>query len=330
MDERLANLPIKLFARDRLSVLLERLDKEWRSCGQVSDADAVHDFRVALRRFGEALRLFRDLVPKAGWKQVRAERRQVMGLAGNTRDVDIARETFVYSDVTLPPDLDQFLVNERAMAEAALRAALAVGLTTEFAKRWDQTLRLKENGRLDAAAALEPTADDGQHSWRLEESAAANAMHMLPGLLDEYCSEGQKLAVENVKVARLHELRLRGKHLRYAFEVFRPLYGQKMDELLSSLKGSQTDLGEISDCTATIRWLKDKKILRSPEGQHLKSYLDHRAAKGARQFTEFWGDHWGLAAFREHWIRYLAVYAGRRPPKPPASAPGPQAAATEA
>jgi CHAD domain-containing protein len=315
MDERLSQLPIKSFVRDRLSVLLKRLDKEWRKCADSSDADAVHDFRVALRRFGEALRLFQNLMAKRGCKQVRAERRQIMQLAGQTRDVDIARETFVYSDAVIPPELDRFLLNERATAEAALRAALAVGLATEFSRRWAQTLGLNENGTLEITGIAEPASIGKHEPWHLEETATANAKQVLPGLLEDYCGEGQKLAVEDVKVARLHGLRLRGKHLRYALEVFRPVYGQRMDDLLDSLKGSQTDLGEISDCTATISWLKEKKIIQSAEGQHLKSYLEYRAAKGARQFTVFWSDHWGLPAFREHWIRYLAVYAGRVPPK---------------
>jgi hypothetical protein len=88
-----------------------------------------------------------------------------------------------------------------------------------------------------------------------------------------------------------------------------------MDALLAGLKETQTDLGEISDCTATIRWLKTKKIIHSREGQHLRGYLEHRASKSTAQFVDFWHDHWGLPAFRESWIRYLGLYAGRVPPK---------------
>ena len=314
MDEYLAQLAMKPFACDRLRNLLERVESEWRNCATKADADAVHDFRVALRRFGEAMRMFKALMPKAGYKQVKAERKQVMRFAGTARDVDIARESFVYSDLTIPPDLDGFLANERALAEAALRAALAVGLESSVWKRWDQALRLQEGGRQQAAGAMAP-ADDERQLWRSTQTAAVNGMRVLPELLSDYCKEGQKLATEDVKPARLHELRLRGKHLRYTLEVFRPLYGHRMEALLASLKETQTDLGEISDCTATIRWLKDKKLIHSKEGQHLRGYLEHRASKSTVQFVHFWRDHWGFPAFRECWIRYLAVYAGRLPPK---------------
>lgn len=313
MDEHLATLGIKPFACDRLRHLLDRADSEWRSCAAKADADGVHDFRVALRRFGEAMRMFKDLMPKSGYKQVKAERKQVMRFAGAVRDVDIARESFVYSDLTLAPDLDGFLANERALAEAALRAALAVGLESSFKIRWEETLRLRENGKQQVAGAMTPTDDSG--FWQAAETAAANSRRVLPDLLSDYCKEGQKLADDDVKPARLHQLRLRGKHLRYTLEVFRPVYGHRMDALLASLKETQTALGEISDCTATIRWLKDKKLIHSDEGKHLRGYLEHHALKSTAQFVDFWRDHWGLPAFRECWIRYLAVYAGRVPPK---------------
>jgi CHAD domain-containing protein len=316
MDEHLAKLSLRAFARDRLQRLLERVEGEWRRCAECSDADAVHDFRVSLRRFGETLRLFKDLEPKTGLKQVRSERRQIMQLAGRTRDVDIARESFVHAEVAVPADLDNFLANERAIAEAALRASLAVGLATAFDRRWSAALRLSDPEPQEPAVLSEPPASNGKSIWRTGEGSAANAERVLPGLLEEYCRKGEKLAVEGVKAARLHELRLAAKHLRYALELFRPIYGRKMDDLLTSLKESQTELGEISDCTATIAWLKEKKIVRRPEGQHLRSYLEHRAAKGATKFVNYWSDHFGLPAFREHWIRYLKIYAGRMPPRP--------------
>ena len=315
MDEYLAKLSLAAFARDRLHALLERVNREWRRCAECSDSDAVHDFRVSLRRFGETLRLFKDLMPKTGCKQVRSERRQIMQLAGRTRDVDIAREMFVYSDIAIPSDLDNFLATERAIAEAALRASLAVGLATSFQRRWESALELDSAEYPNPEEAL-PSRDREGVVWRSAETSAANAQRVLPGLLEGYCRKGEKLAIEGVKAARLHELRLGAKHLRYALEIFRPVYGRKMDILLANMKESQTDLGEISDCTATIAWLKEKKIVRRPEGQHLRGYLEHRAAKDVTKFVNYWRDHFGFPAFYEHWIRYLKIYAGRVPPNP--------------
>ena len=95
MDRTLAELSFDEFARYSLQRLLDRASQEWRHCAQVTDPDAIHDFRVSLRRFGEAIRLFKMLLPKAGRRQVRRELRQAMRLAGRTRDVDIACEAFI-------------------------------------------------------------------------------------------------------------------------------------------------------------------------------------------------------------------------------------------
>src|SRR4051812_9916005 len=103
MDTRLAQLSLSDFVKERLNALLTRSAKEWERCAVSADADAIHDFRVSLRRFSEALRLFKGLFPKTARNQVRAELRQAMRLAGRTRNVDIARETFMLSDAVITP-----------------------------------------------------------------------------------------------------------------------------------------------------------------------------------------------------------------------------------
>jgi CHAD domain-containing protein len=137
---------------------------------------------------------------------------------------------------------------------------------------------------------------------------------MFPGLLYGYCVEGDKVAVEGVKPSRLHDLRMAGKHLRYSLEIFRSLYGRRMDDLLEYLKQGQSDLGAISDATTTIDWLKAHHLHQTPEARQVRMFLEHRAAKETERFVLFWRDHWGHASFRGHWTGYLARYAGRLVP----------------
>jgi len=309
MDRRLSQLPLDDFAKERLLSLLSRSAQEWDRCAVSPDADAIHDFRVSLRRFSEALRLFKDLFPKPPRNQVRSELRQVMRLAGRTRDIDIAREAFVLSDATVSPGTDLFLNNERAIAEAAFRAALSVGVITQVTKRWDQTLGLS-----DVKRVMTNTEESGESGRKPHEPVTLRARLIAPQLLASYCRSGEKVAHEGVKPARLHELRLSGKHLRYALEILRPIYGRTMDDLLASLRETQSYLGEISDATATLAWLKRQNLQQTPEVLHLRHYLERRAGKGAGRFITYWEDHWGLPVFRERWISYLGRYAGRMPP----------------
>jgi hypothetical protein len=138
----LAALSIKEFAVRQLASRLGRVEVEWDRCAESSGADEIHDLRVSLRRFGETLWLFRRLFPKRERKQVRAELKTVLGFAGDTRDVDIAFESFQAAGVTLSAEFRLHLESERAIAEAALVATLAVGRRTRIIERWRRALSL--------------------------------------------------------------------------------------------------------------------------------------------------------------------------------------------
>jgi CHAD domain-containing protein len=137
-------MPLDRFMRELLEGRLRQANKEWRRCARKAGPDQVHDLRVSLRRFGENLWLFRRLFPKREWKQVRNELKVVMGLTGAVRDADIAVESFEKAGVDAGPACRNGLNNARATAEAALVAALAVGLRTDVAERWRLTLHLEQ------------------------------------------------------------------------------------------------------------------------------------------------------------------------------------------
>jgi CHAD domain-containing protein len=167
----LAALPIKEFAIRQLAGRLDRVETEWNRCAESSGADEIHDLRVALRRFGETLWLFRRLFPKRERKQVRAELKTALRFAGDTRDVDIAFESFDAAGVTLSPEVRLHLESERAIAEAALVATLAVGRRTRVIERWRRALVLQPNTPFVAPPPDErPPAERPQDLDRSTES----------------------------------------------------------------------------------------------------------------------------------------------------------------
>jgi CHAD domain-containing protein len=316
MDGAFAETTLGRFAREQLAVRLSRLEEQWLRCSQCSSASAIHDIRVSIRRFGEPLRVLKKIFPKQGRKPVLAELRQVMRLAGRTRDIDIVRECFLYADIPLSPEPSLFLLNERAVAEAGLRAAISVGLASGFAARWQQALVLTEESAAlpnDDSYAFLP--DNRGSIWRENTRLVVNARSVLPTLLAEYCARGDCLRTRRMGKKRLHALRLNGKRLRYVLELFRPVYGRRMDELLSTLKETQSQSGDITDATATLAWLRKHGLDKTPEGQQLKLFLDLRNEKLSGKFADHWNDHWGLPAFHERWVAYLRRYAGQMPPQ---------------
>lgn len=316
MDAALAETTLGRFAREQLALRLSRVEEQWLRCSQSSSASDIHDVRVAMRRFSEPLRAFKRIFPRQARKQVAAELRQIMKLAGRTRDVDIVRNCFLHADLPLSPALSLFLSNERAVAEAGLRAAISVGLATHFAARWQQTLVLSEQATtLPHEDSIASPARNPKSLWHEHAHLAFNARSVLPNLLDEYCSQGECLGIRKIGQKRFHELRLNGKHLRYVLELFRPVYGRRMDELLLTLKEAQSQLGDITDAAATLGWLKKHDLEKTPEGQQLKLFLDLRADKLSVKFADFWNERWGSSDFRDRWAGYLRRYAGQMPPR---------------
>ncbi len=163
--------------------------------------------------------------------------------------------------------------------------------------------------------------------WREEETAAGNARVFLPEVLLQYLKLGERLVAEGVHPRQLHELRLATKHFRYGVEMFEPLFGPKVSELLTILRETQQRLGEISDATASEAWLRGRKIHNDPGSKALLSFLEQKAARQSGEFGEFWKMHWGTPELRNRWVLYLQRYAGRsgvRPtaqPKPTSTEP---------
>jgi len=153
--------------------------------------------------------------------------------------------------------------------------------------------------------------------WREEETAAANARVFLPEVLLQYLKLGERLVADGVHPRQLHQLRLATKHFRYGIEMFEPLFGPKVAELLGILRETQQRLGEISDATASEAWLRQHKIQGDVGSKALLSFLDQKAAKQAGEFGAFWSTHWGSPELRNRWVQYLRRYAGRSGVRPP-------------
>src|SRR5208283_1917234 len=147
--------------------------------------------------------------------------------------------------------------------------------------------------------------------WREEETAAENARVFLPEVLLQYLKLGERLVADGVHPRQLHELRLATKHFRYGVEMFEPLFGPKVSELLGTLRETQQRLGEISDATASEAWLRGRKIQNDPGSKALLSFLERRAALQSGEFGGFWKSHWGTPELRDRWVQYLRRYAGR-------------------
>ena len=78
------------FALDQAERRLGRLAFQINRTAKSRDTEAVHDLRVAVRRFSQVLRLFKPYFRGKEVRKIRRELKQMMGLAGEVRNCDIA------------------------------------------------------------------------------------------------------------------------------------------------------------------------------------------------------------------------------------------------
>ena len=130
------------FALLQTAVLLRRLAFEVNRAAKNGDHAAVHDLRVAIRRFSRNLRVFAQFYPAGSWKRIRRRLRDLMEAAGSVRDRDIALQLLAEAGVPRGA-LAVRLENERRQAGIALQRELRRFRTANLSRKWRNQLELK-------------------------------------------------------------------------------------------------------------------------------------------------------------------------------------------
>jgi len=136
-------------------------------------------------------------------------------------------------------------------------------------------------------------------AWKDDHTVKKNLQAEMPHLTKAFFQAGRKAAEKKRSWKQLHKFRLAAKEFRYTLELFRPVYGKELEERLDSLRKLQRYLGEMNDCVAGVRLLKQmdgpvKAIKR------LKRQRDSRLAS----FQRYWGK---FEAEEDSWVKYLAA-----------------------
>jgi len=268
--------------------------------GAPGAVENVHQLRVATRRAAAALRLFRPLVPAKTYKQLRGTLRAVRTAAGHARDWDV-----------FALGLDQ----SPALQKSPLHSA------RDFLTTYSLGCRAAAQHELDAASVahtqpLDEVSDrlldslkpgDGEPFATVAEEAMRDLMARFALLLDADPSTGEEL----------HALRIQGKQLRYAMELFADCYAKPFgDELYPAVEALQEHLGHIQDgvvgAARLAGILSDLKRLRpdahklvGPAVAKLKAEIAARAAAGKKGFRA-WVKPW-RRLLNDHPLTHLAL-----------------------
>lgn len=201
--------------------LLEVLHQQAARIGHESGPEPVHQSRVALRRLRSVLRVFRSATDAPELRSLDARLREVVGVLGPARDWDVFLAGIGRHVGGAFPGDTRIAALLRA-AEARRSAAYDGALAMVGGSAWRLLL-------IDALAVLlaRPWRDTAAPERHESLEMAARAFGRV--VLDRRWSRLRRAgaAFETLSAEQLHELRLDGKRLRYAAEVFAPLFDQR-------------------------------------------------------------------------------------------------------
>ena len=215
--------------------------------GTVDDLDPefLHDLRVSIRRSRSMLREVKRVLAPEPRRRWRTELKWVQTVTGAARDLDVHLEDFEEYRQWLPqalePDLAplrELLEQERARAVRSMRRSLR---SARYRDGWAGYKRYLERVRtgtepIDADAQPNATRRIGKVAARRIRAVYRDMVEM--GSAIDETSHPQAL----------HDLRKRGKELRYLLEIFGDLYDPgEAQAMVKVLKALQDTLGAHQD-----------------------------------------------------------------------------------
>ena len=230
--------------------LLDALERNVDGVVADSDAEFLHDMRVAVRRARTLLAQVPGVLPERTCKRFRREFRWLGDVTGPARDGDVQLEEMIRVDAELGEadrasmaPLLVHLAEFRVDARARLLSALGSKRFHRLCRDWRKLLAAPLSPRTRLPNAARPVL-----ALASERIARLNRRVLSAGAAITPASEPE----------RLHELRKDGKKLRYLLEFFRSLYLEPgMSRALKTLKNLQDNLGEYQDLQVQRQLLQD-------------------------------------------------------------------------
>ncbi|MGI8742077.1 MAG: CHAD domain-containing protein [Bryobacteraceae bacterium] len=136
-----ASAPIHDYAAGQIDRLLTQLATDLKRTQTKSEPDPIHDLRVGIRRFSQALRIFRDFLPGAEIKPIRKLLKEMMDLTSEVRNRDIALKLISDSKNT---KLRQQLRKDRKAYAERFREVVRRWNAESLPAKWRSMLQVRQ------------------------------------------------------------------------------------------------------------------------------------------------------------------------------------------
>jgi CHAD domain-containing protein len=286
---KIASVATRRFAREQADRLLGRLAFQISRAIKSHNSDAVHDLRVTIRRFAQALRAFKPCFHGKEMRKIRRELKGIMTVAGEVRNHDIALKLLAKSKRMQRTGIQSRIQSGRREAERSLITLL---------KRW-----LERKSSLKWRTALESAAAQAQDDF-CKATIAQTARQMLPAMAKDFFKQGDEAASDKAIPREMHRFRLTSKRFRYTLELFAPLDGQALNSKLEAIRRGQALLGDINDFE-TVRDM----ICQYEGAETMIAWLKRRQRKRLLEFREYWNTTFGPKEERRNWVDFLGHLA---------------------
>jgi CHAD domain-containing protein/CYTH domain-containing protein len=215
-----------------------------------TDAEALHDLRVALRKLRTVLRVHEDEL-HGSLRRKRARRlKALVASTGEGRDTEVQLAWLE----TVRPELEGGAVRGLEWLAERLRKRREAAYAKLREKTVPALLVLLPKLRRDLERyEVEHVVHEVRSSDRFAWASAA----LLRAQADELGALLRRIET-SADEERAHEARKEGKRLRYLLEPLRDEGFEGARELVKSLKGLQDVLGELNDVAVRARLLRDE------------------------------------------------------------------------
>lgn len=290
------------FGAETLIKLLMGTDDLIEGVLENKDIEFVHKTRVASRRLRAALPLFCCCYSKKDYRNWAKEIRKVTRLLSTARDLDVQIEfiedyTKRLNLETEKAALNMILRSHRARRRHA-QTAVAAGL---------EELRTAGTINQIRSRSRQIITDEAAQAFKSSEVLERAHWH-ISFRLDDFLSM-QRYVYQQRRKDEHHQMRIYAKKLRYTMECFAPLYEDKLEREIETIKAFQDVLGEMHDCDVWLEFIpqfrQKMRKRRAPKryiGEALRNFMVYMLERRRRfysQFTELWREKNGSDFFSQ-------------------------------
>ena len=236
---------------------LHKLGRSLKAAYAERSVDAVHDLRVVSRRLRAFGVTFEDVLASKRRQQLRNSLRRVAKAVGSVRDQDV--------QIALLADRAEHASQDLERAGADYLLELFEARRAKSASKAKKRLK-----RLDVESVsrhVRRAARDVLDQFLPSTGQRAYAHALMDRLVREAAVQAPR-DLESERVEELHRLRIDIKELRYALELFEPLFGEHFGPLHERATQLQDALGKHRDLFVLCEALRAEQQALAERGRH--------------------------------------------------------------